>query len=353
MNNYCMTLPNYTIGERAYEDIYRFCSPFGKTAVMIGGKTALSAASEKIIANCGGISVSAKIWYGGESSYENVEILSGVDEVKSADMIFAVGGGKALDTCKCLSDKLGKPVFTFPTVASNCACCTAVAIMYRPDGSFIEPYFFENAPVHAFIDTDIMCAAPEKYLWAGMGDTYAKFYESQISARGEEPEHFKALGLAMSSMCSEPIFAHGVSAFSANKRHVNSEDFKETVLSIAVSTGLVSIMLTRDHTPDYNSGLAHAVFYALTTIGIEEEHLHGEVVAFGTLICLLYDGQVDEYMRVREFNERVGLPTAVSDLGLEPAQLDSLAEMIAGMSDVRHYPYPIDPEKLRSVFAML
>ncbi|MCB6607072.1 iron-containing alcohol dehydrogenase, partial [Anaerostipes caccae] len=73
---------------------------------------------EKIIANCGGISVSAKIWYGGESSYENVEILSGVDEVKSADMIFAVGGGKALDTCKCLSDKLGKPVFTFPTVAS-------------------------------------------------------------------------------------------------------------------------------------------------------------------------------------------------------------------------------------------
>ena len=171
MNNYCMTLPNYTIGERAYEDIYRFCSPFGKTAVMIGGKTALSVASEKIIANCGGISVSAKIWYGGESSYENVEILSGVDEVKSADMIFAVGGGKALDTCKCLSDKLGKPVFTFPTVASNCACCTAVAIMYRPDGSFIEPYFFENAPVHAFIDTDIMCAAPEKYLWAGMGDT--------------------------------------------------------------------------------------------------------------------------------------------------------------------------------------
>ena len=59
MNNYCMTLPNYTIGERAYEDIYRFCSPFGKTAVMIGGKTALSVASEKIIANCGGISVSA------------------------------------------------------------------------------------------------------------------------------------------------------------------------------------------------------------------------------------------------------------------------------------------------------
>jgi glycerol dehydrogenase len=66
----------------------------------------------------------------------------GTSEVKNADMIFAVGGGKAIDTCKCLGDKTGLPVFTFPTIASNCACCTSVAIMYKEDGSFLEPYFF-------------------------------------------------------------------------------------------------------------------------------------------------------------------------------------------------------------------
>lgn len=350
MNNYCMTLPNYTIGEKSYEDIGRFCTPFGKKAVMIGGKIALDAAKDKIAANCSDIDIIDTIWYGGESSYENVKMLAGTESVSSADIIFAVGGGKALDTCKCLGDKINKPVFTFPTIASNCACCTAVSIMYRSDGSFIEPYFLNNSPVHAFINTEIMCEAPEKYIWAGMGDTYAKFYEATISARGEQPEHFKALGLAMSSMCCEPIFLSGAAAYADNAAHRNTEAFKETVLCIAVTTGFVSVMLTRDHTPDYNSGLAHAVFYALTTIGIEEEHLHGEVVAFGTLICLLYDGQRDEYDRVKAFNKSVGLPTTIAEMGVEKEKLYALADMISTMSDIRHYPYRVESNKLRSVF---
>ena len=80
--------------------------------------------------------------YGGESSYENVDKLIKSAEVEEADMIFAVGGGKALDTCKCIGDKISKPVFTFPTIASNCSCCTSVSIMYSEDGVFLHPYFF-------------------------------------------------------------------------------------------------------------------------------------------------------------------------------------------------------------------
>src|SRR5699024_11372926 len=60
------------------------------------------------------------------------------------------------------------------------------------------------------------------------------------------------------------------------------------VLAIVVTTGIASIFLTKDYTPDYNSGLAHAIFYALTAYPvIEERHLHGEVGAFGILIALL------------------------------------------------------------------
>lgn len=349
MNNYSMTLPDYTIGEQAYANIDAVCSVRGKTAVIIGGKTAMEKAAASIASYCRTIQITAQLWYGGESSYENVAALAENPEVQQADMIFAVGGGKAIDTCKCLADRLSKPVFTFPTIASNCACCTCVAIMYRLDGTFIEPYFFDHAPVHVFINTQILCEAPEKFLWAGMGDTYAKYYEATISARGENPEHFKALGLAMAAMCTEPIFRNGAAAYQDNIHHVNSEAFRETVLAITVSTGLVSIMLTRDHTPDYNSGLAHACFYALTAIGIEEHHLHGEIVAFGVLICLLYDGQKEEYARVKQFNESVGLPAKLVDLDLTMEQIASLIPVIAQMSDVRHYPYPVQPEQLRNV----
>ena len=62
---------------------------------------------------------------------------------KEADMVFAVGGGKAIDTCKCLCIEREKPVFTFPTIASNCAACTSVSIMYHEDGTFFKPHFFK------------------------------------------------------------------------------------------------------------------------------------------------------------------------------------------------------------------
>ena len=110
MNNYSMTLPNYTIGERAYEQVPTFCEKYGSTAVMIGGKTALAKAAEKIRLNAGEIKILDEVLYGGECSYENVDLLMKNENVLAADMIVSVGGEKSTDTGKCLGDKLGKPV---------------------------------------------------------------------------------------------------------------------------------------------------------------------------------------------------------------------------------------------------
>lgn len=99
-------------------------------------------------------------------------------------MVFGVGGGKALDTVKCLCITDDKPVFTFPTIASNCAACTSVSIMYNEDGTFLKPNFFVRPAMHAFIDTEIIAKAPAQYMWAGIGDTYAKYYEATISSVG-------------------------------------------------------------------------------------------------------------------------------------------------------------------------
>ena len=81
--------------------------------------------------------------------------------VIKADMIFAIGGGKSTDTGKCLGVKINKPVFSFPTIASNCSACTSVSIMYYPDGRFKEPFFYPAPPVHAFINTEITVNSPE------------------------------------------------------------------------------------------------------------------------------------------------------------------------------------------------
>lgn len=122
---------------------------------------------------------------------------------------------------------------------------------------------------------------------------------------------------------------------------------EQVILAIVVTTGIVSIFLTKDFTPDYNSGLAHAVFYALTSYPvIEERHLHGEVVGFGVLLALLVDGQEEEFEKVYELNRSIHLPVSLSQIEISGEQWKESMTRIPEMSDIRHYPYRVTPEML-------
>lgn len=356
MQNYSMMLPNYSIGADIYSNIPEFCTPYGKKIIAIGGHKAMAAAKPGIDAVIAGtdLQILDYIWYGGEASFENVAMLQDNPLVQEADMIFAIGGGKALDTCKCLSVKLNKPVFTFPTIASTCAAVTTVAIMYYPNGSFREPFFFLKPPVHAFINTAIIGAAPSQYLWAGIGDTYAKYYETTVSARGDELEHYNAMGVTLSRQCLEPLLKYGKKAMDDNKAQRSSYELEQVVLAVIVTTGMVSILVTREHTSDYNSGLAHGIFYAMTTLPeFEKDHLHGAVVGFGVLILLLCDNQLDAFEDLYRFNQSIGLPVSLQDLQISPEEMESLYPQLPVCKDVQHYPYPVTVPMLQQAFAQL
>lgn len=342
--SYDVNLPNYTVGADAYDSVASICSRYGKKAVAIGGNTAMSVVKEKLLKALKGtaVEITEFVWYGGESSYENVEMLKNTKAVVDADIIFAIGGGKATDTAKTLSDIIGKPVFTFPTIASNCSACTAVSIMYREDGVFLKPHFFANPPAHAFIDTEIIASSPVRYMWAGIGDTYAKYFESTISSRNEEVPHYVALGVTTARMCYEPMIKYGRKAMEDMKNGIASEEFEQVLLSIIVSTAIASILLTKDKIIDYNTGLAHAIFYALTNYPqIEKNHLHGEVVGFGVLVLLLVDNDEENFRKVYEFNKAVGLPVRLEDIEINKDDLKKIAVMASEMKDIEHNPYDI------------
>ena len=357
MENYSINLPDYSIGDNVYKNIASVCLPYGKKAVVIGGHRAIAAAKEKLINSVDGseLVINDFVWYGGEASYENVEMLKNNQSVKTADMLFAVGGGKALDTVKCLSNKINKPVFTFPTISSNCSPVTSVSIMYTPSGVFKEPFFFPKPPVHAFIDTEILASAPYRYMWAGMGDTYAKYFESTVSSRGEETlVHYHRLGVVISEMCLEPLLKYGKKALEDNKKGVSSYEFQQAVLSIVITTGIASILLTAEHIIDYNTGLAHGIFYALTSFPhIEERHLHGEVVGFGVLILLLVDRQYQMFEKIYEFNKSINLPVCIEDIEITEEDLSKVISLAVQMHDIDHNPYIITEDMLKDAFDKL
>lgn len=356
LENYEVHLPSYSIGDKIYEKIGPVCESYGKKVLVIGGRKALAAAYDKIAAYVAqtNLKIIGTEIYGENCTYATVERLRALPLYQEADMVFGVGGGKALDTVKCLCIPDDKPVFSFPTIASNCAATTSVSILYNEDGTFLKPHFFIRPVMHAFIDTQIIAQAPSQYMWAGIGDTYAKYYEALISSRDERLEHFTAVGVAVSQMCRDPLLLYSAQALEDHKQGLCTYAVEQVVLAIVVTTGIASIFLTKDYTPDYNSGLAHAIFYALTAYPvIEERHLHGEVVAFGILIALLVDGQKEEFEKIYELNKSIGLPTQLSDIEIAPAQWEECLDRIPTMSDVAHYPYKVTRPMLENAMKTL
>lgn len=356
LENYELNLPGYSVGDNVYESIGKICEPYGAKVLVIGGRKGMAAAKEKLLQAIEKTNLKFLdfLEFGNDCTYDNVNRLQEMEIFKEADMVFAVGGGKALDTCKCLCTTNEKPIFTFPTIASNCAACTTVSIMYNNDGTFLKPHFFVKPAAHAFIDTQIIAQAPYRYMWAGIGDTYAKYYEATISSRDEQLQHFTALGVSFSRMCLDPLVVYAAKALEDNKTARNSYELEQTVLTIIVTTAIVSIFLTRDFTPDYNSGLAHAIFYALTKYPIiEQKHLHGEVVGFGVLFALLCDNQEEEFQKIYSLNQTLSLPVTLNQIDITEEEFLETINRIPEMSDVRHYPYKITKDMLKAALQRL
>lgn len=326
-------LPNYSIGENSYEVVTNICQGYGKKVVFIGGKTALSKGGPLVREAIKGshLEVIDEIWFGGEASYENVERLKKEKSVNDADMVFVFGGGKAIDTCKCLTDHLKKPLFTFPTIASTCASVTTVCAIYDENGVFSDLCWRFAPAEHTFINTKIIAEAPEKYLWAGIGDTMAKGYEPEFSSRGKELDHSNNIGVTVSKLCQEPLVKYGKKALEDCKINKSSKELEETILAIIITTGIVSNYVIND----YNSSLAHALCYGFSTIHhIESHHLHGEIVSYGVLVLLMIDGRTDEIDRIMPFYKSIGLPTSYKDLEARDDEMEGVVKKASELQDI-------------------
>lgn len=327
MKRSTVTLPNYMIGEDVYRKAGAILKKHGKTAVVVGGKTAMEKAADEIIESlkADGISVTGKVWFGGDSTYENVEMLKQDPAVQKADMILAVGGGKACDTCKVLAEQTDKALFTFPTIASNCAPCTALAIMYDAQGRFKDNFYSARPPLFVFINDRVIAQAPVKYLQAGIGDALSKEAEVALALRHVELDQNLLLGLSLCAACTEPLLKYGEEAMKACEENRTCAALQEVALDIVISTGLVSNMTV---CPEfyYNTNLAHCFYYGATIFPVYHDHLHGFWVAYGVLVLLDYDNQTELRDRVMDFYRKVGLPVTLAQVGLTKEDLPALAD---------------------------
>lgn len=340
-------MSSYTVGEDCFEAIPAVLAPYqAKSVVLVGGRRALAAAAPGIRAalDSTDVQILDEIVYGTDSTQSAIDALVNTEAFRAADIAFAIGGGKAIDTVKTAAKELDKTVFSVPTICSNCSSATAIAVVYNDDHS-LKGYAYPDAPAHIFINPAIIAAAPEEYFWAGIGDALSKQPEVEYATSAAELTHTGTLGLTLAHTCTEPLMTYGERGLADVRANRSSEAIRQIALDIVVNTGYVSNLTNQ---PDfyYNSSLAHAFYNATTGIPRPgRTHLHGEVVSFGVLVLFAYTGDTAQLARYAAINKKLGLPVTLAELDLDESHLQRIAELAQNTNEWKQAnPAPFSPE---------
>lgn len=229
-----------------------------------------------------------------------------------ADVVVGIGGGKAIDIGKYTGLHAGLPVFSMPTIASNDAPTSRLIVLYNEDHAVVGTEFMPANPDVVLVDTDIIAAAPPRLLRAGIGDALTKFYEARAARAGSGKNSFSAsppyLGLRLGEICLEVVHRLAVPVLADLERGQRHAGFEELVETLILLSGLA-----------FESGglsVAHSMVRGMTRVPALSDWLHGEQVAYSTLVQIMLEGDAQDLARAIAFNRRLGLPVALRDMGV-------------------------------------
>jgi glycerol dehydrogenase len=306
----------YIQGAGAVKEIGRHAAQLGKSALIIGGKTALSLCAADIAASLAeqGVTCNRDCFQGISSRREITRLLAAATAC-GADLVIALGGGAAIDAGKAVSHELKVPVIVVPTIAATDAPCSALCVIYTETGEFESYLQLSRNPDCILVDTNLVARSPVKFLVAGMGDALATYWESDTCARSGTPNPLTGGGSptlatrALARLCYDTLLEFGLQAKLAVEQKVVTPAVEFIVEANTLLSGLSS----------ENGGHAgaHSIHNGLTMLEATRSRLHGEKVAFGLLAQLVLEGRPSKDIReVLGFCTSLGLPVCLADLGL-------------------------------------
>lgn len=231
------------------------------------------------------------------------------------DAIVGVGGGKALDTAKSVATNLGGlSTIIIPTIASNDAPCSSVAVIYNEEEIVIKALMMKRSPDVVLVDTEVIAKAPEKYLISGIGDALATYIEARACYRSGAKTMARGkcsmTALTLSKLCYDTLLEYAEKAIQDVKQNQVTPEVEKVVEACIYLSGI-----------GFESGglaAAHAIHDSLAYIPETRSVSHGEKVAFGILVQLiLEDAPNEEWEEVHAFLKRIGLPTVLCELGVK------------------------------------
>lgn len=314
----------YVQGEDEIVNLGYFVSTFGKKALLIGKEEDVERVNDKLEKTAEKFDVSfVKSGFNGEASRVEVARLEKVAEENKCDCVIGLGGGKALDTAKCVAK--GENLIIVPTVVASDAPTSHSAVLYTEDGEFDDYAYFKQNPDVVLIDTTVIAQAPTRFLISGIGDALSTYFEARATKNSYSnvnaglpsganegvcpPAKGTNAAFYLAKACYETILEDGLKAKEASDNNVVTPALENIIEANVLLSGLGF----------ESAGLAavHAIHDGLTSLEEAHHATHGEKVAFSVLAQLVLEGapqaEIDE---VLAFSSSLGLPVSLSDLGV-------------------------------------
>lgn len=311
----------YIQGTNVVERLSEFTNMYGNKPLIIISKNGYSLLKDKLDKSFGS-DYTVEI-FNKECSKIEIDRLSTLVQQNNADYLIAVGGGKIIDTVKAVGFYNSLPIVVMPTIASTDAPTSALSVIYTEDGVFQEYLLLKNNPDMVIMDLNVIANAPKRLLVAGMGDALSTYFEARAckasSATTLAGGHSTNSALTLARLCYDTLLEDGFYASLAAEQNVVTKSLENIVEANTYLSGIGF----------ESSGLAaaHAIHNGLTIMEDLHHLYHGEKVAFGVLVQLALENEMDDLETVLAFNRSVGLPTCFKDMGITNLDKEKLMEV--------------------------
>ena len=349
-----MTSPSlYLQGKGALYYLGQKAVPYGNKAYVIGGKTALEVAGQRIRKSLESNGISIVGWNDTvkECTRANIDRLAEEGKRAGPHFVIGAGGGKAVDTAKAVAWRLKIPAMTVGTQCATNADASAESVIYTEDHKYLEFIALPRNPVIVIEDTEILSKAPIEYIIRGMGDALSAKFEGEAYAKArakrkdrEVPTH---AAIALGEACYNSLMENGIKAVKDLKSGVHSHEVDQVIEAVKLSSAMAF--------ENTGCALAHALHNGLTRTGQVTGH-HGELVAYGTIVQAAYERRTRDEVRILiEWCEKLGLPTKLKMIGDPPkAALRAAAEYAAERDpDSHNMPERVKPAELLRVIEQI